>query len=357
MRRSIWLLVLALFTLSCGGGGDSNVSSTVTTTAPPVETTVPATTRPTTASSSTTTIEPPTTSTGPLLGVELLVASEDGVFLVGADGSDQLLIDGPAAFAIDDMEGGILFQQERWSRDRRSVVYRVRSDEGRLIETLVPTGDQGLVLSGIARDDDSTFIYYTRVEGSTPEDSRQTLRRYDIADRDVVELGVVGGWEAGAFPVSVSSQLVLLNWFAEAVSGMDFTDLAGNAAAVAADPSGEGGFVDCSVCPRLGELSQDGSQLVYFEVVEGIGAAVIRHVASGAEIRRVDLGPVGEWTPVSFDLSANHLVVNRSDAAGLATAWIYDLSLVGPEPVALPVVGEAYLSQSPIRVSGVVAAP
>ena len=161
-------------------------------------------------------------------------------------------------------------------------------------------------------------------------------------------------------PISVSESLVLINWSAEVYHGMDFIDLRANSAAVSADPSPAEGYEDCWTCPSLGALSADGSQLVYLETVEGVEYAVVKHVASGAEIRRIDLNIAGDdWWPVSFDLVGNHLVVNRAPADSddpTAVAVIYDLTLVDPQPIEVGLLGEAYITRSPVSISGPVSA-
>lgn len=315
----------------------------------------------TTTQAVTTTTSAPTTSLppGPEFGVELLVAGPDGVVLVNENGSVELLVDAPATFAIDDLNGGVLFQRERGSRERRSIVYRVRAGGAEAIQTLVPTPEQGLTLNGAVTIGDEMFIYYSRNEGTTETDTRETLRRYSLETRDVTELRSIGGWESGSFPVSISDSLILYNWSAEGFFGMRFSDLEANDAAVAANPTPPDGFESCSECPQFGELSHDGTRLVYWEFDRG-QQAVIRHVASGAEVRRIDLPMAGDDADVvSFDLSAEFLVVNLASADDRtpAPALLYDLTKVDPEPLTLPIAGEAHLTRAPVSVSGPVPAP
>lgn len=358
MRSLVRLMALIVVVSACGGDGSADESSTTlasststaTSTSLPDSSTGPG---PTTLPPQSTTQAPPLPS-----GVELLVSGPEGVFLVNAADS-KLIVDRPAAFAIDDLDGGVLVQTERGALDRRSVVYRTRSGSAEAIEMLVPSVDQGLTLNGIARDGD-TYVYYTRNEGSTIEDARQTLRRYSLETREVTELQVTGGWEAGSFPISVSESLILINWSAEVYHGMDFIDLRANSAAVAANPSPADGYEDCGICPSLGALSADGSQLVYFETVEGVKYAVIKHVASGAEIRRIDLNIAGDdWWPVSFDLVDNYLVVNNVDVSDweIQRPRLFDLSQVDPQPIFVGARGEAYITRSPVSIEGPIVLP
>lgn len=355
MRRFLWLVLLTIVSVSCGGGGDAtSTTAVVATTQAASTTTSSAAPSSTTATSTTTsTTEPP----GPTIGTELLLAGPDGVFLVNPDGASALLIEGPAVFAIDDLDGGVLFQKQRNVRERGSIVYRVRAEESAAIETLVPSRDQGLALNGIARDGDETYVYYSREEGSNPDDDRKTLRRYSLQTREVTELDLIGGWEASSFPVSISDSLILLNWSGEAYAGMRFTDLRANAAAVAANPAPDEGFFDCSACPSVGELAADGERLVYREVENGVDYAVVKHVASGAEVRRIELGGINLWRVISFDLTDDFLVVNRASDTSPLTPWIYDLSQVDPTPVDVGIEGEAYITRSPVAVSGSISLP
>ena len=354
MRTVIGLLAVAMVLAACGG--DSAPTSTSAT---------PSSTQVTASSSSdapttSTTAAPPTTTEAPdLIDAELLVAGPDAVSLVHTDLTVETLVDSPAFFAIDDLEGGVLFQIERWSDNRRSIVYQVAQGGSEAVATLIPAIDQGLTLNGMARDDGDPYIYYTRREGETPDDAVHTLRRYNLTSREVSELTDVGGWEWGSFPISISNSLILTNWSAEASHGMDFFDLEGNVAAVAADPDPvDDAFFDCYwECPSVGELSQDSERLVYVEEVDGDSYAVIRHVASGAEIRRLNLGFPDAWWVAAFDLNSNYLVVNRETTDSMLQAWVFDLRDVDPEITVLPTAGYAYLTRSPVDISGPVPGP
>ncbi len=287
------------------------------------------------------------------------MAGPEAISLVRSDLSVEKLVDSPAFFAIDDLEGGVLFQVERWSGNRRSIVYQVAQGRDEAVATLIPTVEQGLTLHGMARDDGDAYIYYSRREGETPDDAVHTLRRYNMSSREVSELTVVGGWEWGSFPISISDTLIVANWGSEGLLGMNFFDLEGNVAAVAADPDPvDDDFFDCDrQCPSVGELSQNGERLVYVEEVDGVSHAVIRHVASGAEIRRIDLGVPDGWWVMAFDLTNDYLVVNREATSGMLAAWLFDLRVVDPEPVVLPAAGQAYLTRSPVDISGPVPGP
>lgn len=355
MPRFAALVAVFVVVAACGGDGDAATTTAVpSSTAAATSSTVAATSSSTTTTTSTTST---TTPAEPSVGVELLISGPSGVTLMAPDGTARLVVSSPAVFAIDDLNGGVLFQQERWAREGQSVVYRVAGDGTEAIKTLIPTSEQGLVLNGAVDVDDDTYIYYSRIEGQTPDDARMTLRRYNLASREVTELSEVGGWESASFPISISESLILYNWSAEAYSGMDFTDLTGNEAAVAADPDPDGqGFFDCGPCPRLGELSSNADRIAYVERRDGIRYVVIKHVASGAEVQLIEL-PEAQWTPLSLDLSTTHLVVNRRNGDSVLDAWVYDLQQVNPDPVAVGIAGEAYMTLAPVTVQGPVPAP
>ena len=287
------------------------------------------------------------------------MAGPDAVSLVRSDLTIETLVNSPAFFAIDDLAGGVLFQIERCSGNHRSIVYQVAQGRGEAVATLIPAIDQGLILHGTARDGGDPYIYYSRREGQTPDDAVHTLRRYNMTSREVTELTAVGGWEWGSFPISISDSLLLANWGSEGLQGMNFFDLEGNVAAVSADPDPvDDDFADChGECPSVGELSQSSERLVYVEAVDGVSYAVIRHVASGAEIRRIDLGVPDGWRVATFDLNSNYLVVNREATSGMLEAWLFDLRAVAPEAIVLATPGQAYLARSPVDISWPVPGP
>lgn len=285
----------------------------------------------------------------------MLIAGAEGVLLVEEDGTSRLLVEGRAEIAIDDLDGGILFQRQRGTRDRTSTAYRVVAGGDRAVATLVADPDQSLTLNGVVRDG-APFIYYTRSEGSNPEDTRDTLRRFDMTTGEVTELSVIGYWESGSFPVSVGDGLVLMNWHNEATHGMLFTDLLGDLVDVAANPSPPEGFFDCGPCPRTGAVAVDGTRFVYRAFDDGVDYAVIVDVDGGEEIHRIRLDAVNVWTVTSFDLSPSHLIVNRAFNDDLLTPLLFDLAQAQPEPHELPVAGEAHLTRSTVEVVGPVPA-
>jgi len=356
MRTAISIAALSLVAAACSGGATTTTAATTvatSTTTSLADTTSTSTTSRPQASSTTTTVTPS-------LGAELIVAGPAGVAVIRPNGDVEELVDDAAVYAIDDLAGGVLYQQERWARGGRSLVYRVAVGSSQAVAVLIPASQQGLALNGVAIDGDDTYVYYTRNEGTTPEDALDTLRRYNLRTRQVTELVGVGGFESGAFPISISQSLILYNWSSEGFHGMDFTDLTANTAAVAADPDPvDADFETCWLsCPSLGELSTDGRRLVYIERVDdGPMYATIRHVASGAEIRRIEVAEF-DGNVVSLDMSDGFLVVNRASGSGEPlAAWVYDLAAASPAPTALTIAGEAYLTRSPITVSGPVSAP
>lgn len=362
-RTASILMAITLVLTACSGTGDTASTTTTsvvasstssTSSAAPTDSTTTTAPPPSSTSTSTTTT---TAAPEPTALPELLIAAGDGAYLVGADGAVTLLIEGPTAFAIDDLAGGVLFQQERDTRQRRSTVYRVQADGDRAVATLVADVDQSLSLRGITVDGDEAFVYYTRDEGDTPEDSSQTLRRYGLGSRRVTELSQIGGWESGAHPVSVGDGLLLLNWSSEATFGIEVTDLLGSTVSVPGNPSPPEGFFDCNICPFMGEISSDGTTLVYRQVVGFNDFAVIVDVATGEELHLVELNGINRWLVTSFDLDANHLVVNRAHNDELLPALVYDLSQPSLPPIELAIAGEAYLTRSPITIAGPIPAP
>ena len=363
MRRlGITATALAIATAACG----SAAGPTTTTASPLTSTTraeAPHTTLTTTApdmNSSTTAPDATTSTTKPVeafRGAQLVVAGPDGVHLIDPDGTSRILIDGAAALAVDDLEGGVVFQQERGTRERMSTVFRVVAGGATAVATLVADPAQGLSLHDVVADDAEARIYYTRSEGTTPGNTLDTLRRFGLGSRTVTEVMDVGAWESSSDPISIGGGLILLNWSAEGTFGMRFTNLGGAPLDVVANPTPDEGFFDCGLCPTTGELSSDGSRLVYRDIVEGVDYAIVVDVATGDELHRIRLDGLNRWILTSFDLGPSHLVVNRSDNDASLPALLFDLGQTDPEPRELPAPGVARLTRSTVDIAAPVPSP
>lgn len=323
-RPMILLFVLVVFVAACGDDESAETTTTAgpvaTTTAAPVTTsTTTSTAAPATStvSASTTTTEPPPVA--PPAG-SMLITNEDGVYIATADGvASQVISASPASvgglitFAIDDTEGGIVFQPHTgpWTaQGDDSIVYWVPSGSSTYQELLVPSADQGLGLEDVVQQGGSPVVYYTRVEGrDSPETAAQTLRSFNVDDKTVVEIDTVGGWESGSSPISVGGETIVMNSGAEGYIWVRFTDLDGVNVDSPANPLPVDEFDCFPECFYYADLSPDGTHVAVARLAPNAGGfATIPEV----EVRDVDTGD---------------LVMNASLAALSADGYIHSLDL------------------------------
>ncbi|NNC91469.1 MAG: hypothetical protein HKN80_03135 [Acidimicrobiia bacterium] len=347
--------------LLAGGCSDSSVSSTSV----PASTTVRSTS-PTTAPPVDTTVAPPAPQLPP---GGLVVANAEGAFLLDEDFLFQLF-GGPVELALDDGDGGLVFQQSSDAglrEPRTTTIYYLPADSFEPQELLVP-GDQYLKL----RDVQDGVVWYTRTEGDTPDTSLETLRTYDLSSRTVDQLAITGGWESGSIDISVGGSTVVAYWSAEAATGFEYYQ-AESAQLVGfdGDPYGNTGFCGDGLgvfdratgdlvgdaCFEYAQLSDDG-RLAYYER-EFDGAAtpyvlVIVDLVSGEELFRQDLErPDQGWVPKGMDLLGDWLLVNRTAAdqydAPYMEALLIDLTTGTVLPVGVS--GQARFLSGPMGIN------
>lgn len=328
---------LVLVVAACGGDDATEPSTTTTTQAT------------TTTEASTTTVLPTTTTTlaattttavaaiDPEAG--LLIANDDGAFLVDTDFTFQL-VTGPVELAIDDAAGGLVFQRSsaRSGQDPAATfIEYLGPDALEPRPLLVPAENQFLTLSD-ARDG---VVWFTRRDsGGTPETTTETLRTYDIVSSTEDEFTVTGGWESGALDVSVGGDTVVAYWSAEATTGFVYFDAASAArVGFAGDPyqstqfcvdgslydETTGGFV-AEQCFEFAQLSDDGRLAYYERAFDGVQVRyvlVVVDLDSGAELFRQDLErPDQGWAPVEVDVLGDLVLVNRTETGVFDAPYI-----------------------------------
>ncbi|MDJ0924215.1 MAG: hypothetical protein QNJ77_06590 [Acidimicrobiia bacterium] len=376
------VLVLTLLVLASACSGDDAVETTTTssgvsssTVATPETTTTGAvaTTTTSTTTTTTTTTEPP--PTGPPAG-SVLITGEAGVFVATLDGvaakiidADELAVNGLIDFAIDDARGGIVFQPNRGSwffRGSDSIVYWVPTGAGTYQELLVPDADQGLALEDVASHGASAAVYYTRTEGGDdPETTVQTLRRFDLDDKTVTEIAVVGGWESGSSPISAGGDLIVKNSGAEGYVWIDFMDLDGVEFDSPANPLPLEEFDCFPGCFYYADLSPDGSRVALGRLAPNADGfpttpeIEIRDVATGALELAVSLPDVAAFPWIhSMDLSDTHVLINIiEEGSEYPFATIVDIASGGLATYPAPVGGVARFLRSMPALDGVVAWP
>lgn len=339
---------MALVATACGG----SASETSSTGSPATEPTSGADQTTTTIAARTTT-SPPTTSaptTLPSTVVEdaLLVANQDGAFLVDDEFLFQL-VTGPVELAVDDGQGGLVFQRSSDAfasfppDPTATIIDYLPPDSFEPRQLLVPTGEQYLELW----DADDGVVWYSRREGDSPENSRETLRSYNQASAAVEEFAVTGGWESGSLSVSVAGSSVVVYWSSEAATGFVFYADSGAIVELEGDPyestafCGDGlvfdeasGVLLEELCYEFPELSEDG-RLAYLE--RDAAGSQIRYIlvvvdmGTGEELFRQDLDrPDQGWKPATIDLRADQALVNRTASgewgAPFVSALLIDLN-------------------------------
>ncbi len=373
-----WVLVLA----ACGSQDSTQLSTTASTTAATTTTatTAPTTASPTTPPPTTATTEPTTTTTtttttaAPADGT-VLVANEQGVYLIDPEGAVATLITGEVASAVDDTRGGLLYQTRKgrnWENhdDWSTVVWWIAKGRSAPSALLVPDPgtDHELTLHDTYRTD-TGFVVYTRHEGDTPFEHPPTmhdrLRSYDVDTREVVELYRVRGYEWQLEQASAGGGLITATEIQMDGWGCILIDDAGNRVALPGVPTSPSCFEDDSfLCPHFCSLCGDGTRAASIDPqapsAEGDHVIVVRDTASGTELARVTWrGPRDEGIyeePFALSLEGGYLIVNESfdlstSVGAFGNARIFDLNLDDEDPRRLPIWGWARLVQAPIDIA------
>jgi hypothetical protein len=291
----------------------------------------------------------------------LVVAGPGGVSSI-SPGAVRKLVTGRAVIAVDDTQGGVLFQRARGRFDTPGVsttIRWVRPGSDAPEDLVEPREGEQLELEDALRQRQGLDVFYTRSSGSTIKDSTDLLVRLNPQTGRAAELGEVGGWEWGS-AISITPALIGLTSVSEAYRSFEFLDPDGAPRKVPANPL-SAPVLDCSHCPDLLELSHDAKTLAYVEFSPDargyriIPEVVLLDTESAAERRRLRLErPEGGWVPASLDLGDDILVVNRWTSGevdrDLDRPWVIDLR--GNDPVVweAPIAGNARLLRSQLEV-------
>ena len=340
--------VVALLVAACGskpattdsttlGSDVSNTSSestaavstdlTEATTAETANSTTPAATTDTTALTTTTTVAATTTTTVAAAEAanapagSVIITAEDGVYYVTTEGANKLIsyFSAPAVaadlidFAIGDTRGGVIIHPDRgpfFYRGSASIVFWIPQGGSAAQQLLVPAVDQGLQLEDVVVQGNSVGVYYTRLEGSLPDDMLQTLRRFDLDTKAVSPIADVAGWESGTWNFSVGGDLIVNEWAGEAYYGFGFRELDGALFDWTLDPTA-GALFDCyPECPDAISVSPGGHRFAYAQRTAGVHWVTIIDVESGDTVAYFSL-PGGVYEIHSIDLGNDYMVVNR----------------------------------------------
>ena len=391
-RALIVLATMALLAAACGGSAStdsttaatsaSSSSSTAltipdsTTTATDTGTTVTTAATITTAeSTTTTTLAIAASTTTSTLGITaapsgtVIITADDGVYVATPTTATQLIsYSVPPAFpsdlidfAIGDTRGGVIIHPNRnpWLyKGTDSIVYWIPKGAAAAQQLLVSAGDQGTQLEDVISVGGLVSVYYTRLEGSLPEDMSQTLRHFDLDSKTVTPLTQVAGWESGAWNFSVGGNTIVNQWSGEGWGGFGVRDLTGASTPWAADPTA-GGVFDCYPNCHVGvAVNPNGTKIAYAQRQAGVFWVTIINLADDSISANFSL-PAGVYEIHSMDLGSNHLVVNRQEEG---SEWyieplLVDLPSGGLVIDTIPLNGLARLTGVVPQLNGVVAFP
>ncbi|MEA2003093.1 MAG: fimbrillin family protein [Actinomycetota bacterium] len=352
-KMSVTATAVVLVLTACSGDEESSDTSTTTHTTAPPPTALSSSSAPPASSDTTST----TAAAGQdwEIGETVLVTSDDGVYQIGAEGDVTPLVAGPVAYAVDDTQGGLLFQVGRgrswddvdqWS----TVVWWIPRGASRPQELLVPTPgtDHSLSLHDAYATDEGFAVLYTRHEGVTPE-LVDRLRRFDVPARQVTELYSQGAFEAGFGQVSTNGELIAGVLFGQVGSGCFIYDLDGQPTHLVPSWRSDLDLTSDDYVEGC-RLSPDGNRLVFEteEYEENTLASTTLHVwdlDAGTEATRFVI-PVGASVA---DVSATWVMATLAADDGLQ-AHVFDLNAPEQDPVALPIPGMARFVDIPVDI-------
>jgi hypothetical protein len=295
------------------------------------------------------------------IGETVLVTADDGVYQIGADGDVTLLVGGAVAYAVDDTQGGLLFQVDRGRvRDDEhgssTIVWWIPKGASTPQELLVPTPGAGqrLSLHDAYATDDGFAVLYVRHEGVTPE-LIDRLRRFDSAAREVTELHSEGAWEAGFGDVSSNGELIAGVWVQQIGSQCFIKDLDGEATDLNPPEASDLGLTSDDYV-RGCRLSPDGRHLSFFTVQDEDNELVSTTLHSwdlDADQEAARLVVPGSYGFLGvLDVSATRTVASFADHGGKRQqALVFDLNAPAPDPVALPIAGAARFVDTPVDIA------
>jgi hypothetical protein len=393
-RAALSIVAFTVAATACGGATSSTDATggsstpTVATSAAPTESTSATDATPTSAAEASTTSQAVTTTTeaatttvaetttttaAPVAANDapagsVIITAEDGVFFVSSSGSNQLIAYASEPefasdridFAISDTRGGVIIHPDRapfFYKGNNTIVYRIPLGGSSYQQMLVPAADQGLSLEDVVRQGPNVGVYYTRLEGSFPEDMVQTLRRYDLDSKDVQEITDVAGWESGAWNFSVGENLIVHQWAEEGYAGFQFRDVVDGMWGVWSGDPTDGGEFDCyPECHVAVAVSPGGHQVAWAQRQAGTFWVTVTDVEFGTVVASFTL-PNGVYEIHSIDLGDDYLVVNRQEEGN---EWFIEpllVNLVSLGVTEIPMNGLARLTLVVPTLDGVVQYP
>ncbi len=321
-------MAAALLLVACGDGGNDSAATTAST------------------------------ASGLQLDQPVLVTGIDGVFQIGTDGTITGLLDGPVSVAVDDARGGLLYQLEsgrsREPDDRSTIVWWIPKGAGGAQELLVPGPSSGhlLTLHDTYATPSGFAVLYTRHETDHSVDEMvDSLRRFDVADRQVTELYSQGAIGQGFGDISAGGALISGTWYGEVGSECFLLDLDGRqrdlVPPAAGDPAADEYVGGC-------RLSPDGTRLAFVTTHPERVTVSLRNLETGEQTEFEILE--GDGRVGSIDLSDRALLVNL-ERYGPLPAIVFDLDTPDVSPRQLPITGVARFTSQPLDIGRQPASP
>jgi hypothetical protein len=358
-RKCAAAILVASFAAACSGGGPEPTSGTtgvlpwaMSTPAAPSTTAGPAVTLSSAIEKS---VASETT-------FPLIVAGEDGLFEVHILGGKRRLTSVEVEFAIDDAQGGLLFQVHRGrpkvvdDAEHDSTIWWLPAGESTARMLLLSTVEAGGELSlQDAYVSGGLHVIYSRHEASVPSADGvvshiDRLRSLDVEKHKSIDLVTEERSAVRLDNVSCDQGVIAFTRQAAAVSECRFLDFAGVEVTVPAAP----GPPCRGDCRRICLLRWGGSLLMLLQD---------RHESSDVEAKHLEqLDFVDTATAQVLDSLVLPVAADRVAAVDLLGPWlvvspgrnaralVFDLRVIWAGAFELPVSGVARFTRAPLDV-------
>ena len=313
----------------------------------------------------------------------VLIVNTDGVFQLRRDGRITRLVEGEVAYAVDDTQGGLLFQSERgrWSdaygeqpsTSQSTVVWWIPAGGSAAQELLVPTPGAGQYLSlHDAFPIGASFaVVYERHEGTLPFDTdtgeadmADRLRVFDVSTATVDDVYQTRGYEWWLSDVSAGDGLIAATEVQILGAGCRLFDAA--TGATVARPGFPSATTECfeetTECATSCAVAHDADRVIFDRLRQiDSGADWIITVAdmdSGNELAQFSVPVSGRWGPAELDVAGEFVLLNRHwEGTYDQPAMLVDLQDPKRALIELPLAGRARFVTEPVDIAAPVAPP
>jgi hypothetical protein len=255
-----------------------------------------------------------TTTTQSAVVPELVVAGPEGITLVREDGPTSVWSEGPLMLALDDLQGGFVFQVGTSA----SSIMRLPAGSEEPAELIPQQPDEALRLHEVALIEGFPKALYTSRTGPPGTDQAQEdLHLYDLATGTDEVVATVGGNEGGPTRVSYGGGRFLLSMSAEGFTWFEFLAEDGSSVEMPGNPrTEEQSQEDFLVFAGHGSLAPEGSTMAYLRGhprSEAPFEVVIVNLLSGEELTVTPVDGAHETTVTRLEWDGEAAVVSFSD--------------------------------------------